>query len=301
MVTAALTLDGGDSSRAKPLDPRHLRLLAVRRQPLKLDRDTTLPYMKAFVDHEAVMAQEAVATTSEEGEVESALAHAYLCTYLGIAIGILHTPDAIALSSLVTRLHAAAVERLPFVLKPHDPLTTVQCLLTLAIFSDFHLCGGSTWHLTGLAMTQCISFGLHKEPDYDELDETTVRERRNIFWSVYMLDRQSSRSWRDCGKRKLVVDGGCYHPQPNTVQKDADLARVRLAVYTFDGVQAAECVLCGDNLVVIQISRQFRFDVPVRDGEGPIESRGAIPVHEIARPEHPVPQLILEKVQPRRP
>ncbi|KAJ3580383.1 hypothetical protein NPX13_g177 [Xylaria arbuscula] len=206
MMTAALTLDGGDTSRAKPLDPRHVRLLAAHHQPLKPDRDITVPYIKAFVDNvcirypyldesrtmelwEVVMARHEAATASREIEVGPSLAHACFHAYLGVAVGILLTPDAVTLSSLITRLHAAAIEQLPPILNLHDPLMTVQCLLALAIFSDFHPCGGSTWHLAGLAMTQCISSEFHKEPDREEFDEAVLRDRRNTFWSVYMLDR----------------------------------------------------------------------------------------------------------------
>jgi hypothetical protein len=61
---------------------------------------------------------------------------------------------------------------------------TVQLLLLCTLFSMFNPCGGSTWHLVGLAVQTCVTLGLHRQ--------VLERGGQSIevagFWSVYILD-----------------------------------------------------------------------------------------------------------------
>ncbi|KXJ88335.1 hypothetical protein Micbo1qcDRAFT_167004, partial [Microdochium bolleyi] len=118
-----------------------------------------------------------------QGEVPPNLAFTYFNTCLAIALGILSCNDADGLSGFVSTLHDAATSQLSVILKVDGSLAMVHCMLTLALFSMITNSGGSTWHIVGLIMNQCISLGLHKEPEADEdMSCQEQQRRRNLFW-----------------------------------------------------------------------------------------------------------------------
>lgn len=61
---------------------------------------------------------------------------------------------------------------------------TVQLLLLCTLFSMFNPCGGSTWHLVGLAVQTCVTLGLHRQVLEGRGESIEVAG----FWSVYILD-----------------------------------------------------------------------------------------------------------------
>ncbi|KAI1057266.1 hypothetical protein LB505_011614 [Fusarium chuoi] len=56
----------------------------------------------------------------------------------------------------------------------------------------FSASGGSTWHLMGFIMTNCIAAGLHKTvPPRNTSDTEYICRVEWLFWSVYLWDRLS--------------------------------------------------------------------------------------------------------------
>lgn len=67
---------------------------------------------------------------------------------------------------------------------------TLQLLLLCTLFSMFNPCGGSTWHLLGLASQTCLTLGLHHlEPGPDLDMQNGGSLEMSAFWSTYILDR----------------------------------------------------------------------------------------------------------------
>lgn len=62
---------------------------------------------------------------------------------------------------------------------------TLQLLILCTLFSMFNPCGGSTWHLIGLAAQTCLTLGLHRKISGRREESIESTE----FWSVYILDR----------------------------------------------------------------------------------------------------------------
>ena len=110
--------------------------------------------------------------------------------YMAVAIGISMSPETSRFSGLATNLHTAAVKLLPTILQSQEPLDTLHCMLLLAVFSMFNPAGGSTWHLMGFIMTNCIAAGLHKTViSQERLGVDSTYRVEWLFWSVYLMDR----------------------------------------------------------------------------------------------------------------
>jgi hypothetical protein len=192
-ISAALAVDGRNPSRAS--SSHHVSL--VDDQPIQLTRDLTLSHIQRFVDwsvwlpyidERRLMEQYDAVIDSNDNKDKPPL-HRFN-TYLAIAIGISMSPETSRLSALATNLHTAAVKLLPSILHSQEPLDTLHCTLLLAAFSMFNPSGGSTWHLMGFIMTNCIAAGLHKTTiSQDRLGADSTYRVDWIFWTVYLMDR----------------------------------------------------------------------------------------------------------------
>ncbi|KAH7031692.1 uncharacterized protein B0I36DRAFT_431731 [Microdochium trichocladiopsis] len=203
MLSAATSLSGSDptSSTIVTSALKQQSRLAGGHHPV-LDRDSTEPYLQSFLrmvsvkhlhldrdevsqDYDTIIDSEA----ASKGNVSEQLAFTYVNTCLAIAIGMLVSDDAANLSVAISGVYSAAISHIPVVLEADGPLAMIHCMLNVAIFSLASNVGGSTWHIVGIIMNQCISLGLHKEPESDELPVQDQQRRRNLFWSAYALDR----------------------------------------------------------------------------------------------------------------
>ncbi|KAG4266708.1 hypothetical protein FPRO04_13180 [Fusarium proliferatum] len=195
-ISAALAVDGRDPSKASSSQPVYV----TDDQLIPLTRDLTLSHFQQFLDWSVWLPHidenrlfeqyEAVLETSNHGADPARTALPRFNTYLAVAIGISMSPEAGRLSSLATNLHAAAVKLLPYILHSQEPLDTLHCMLLLAAFSMFSASGGSTWHLMGFIMTNCIAAGLHKTVPPRNTSDTEYTYRVEwLFWSVYLWDR----------------------------------------------------------------------------------------------------------------
>ncbi|KAF5650732.1 STB5-SIN3 binding protein [Fusarium sp. NRRL 52700] len=195
-ISAALAVDGRDPSKASSSQPVYV----IDEQLIPLTRDLTLSHFQRFLDWSVWLPHidenrlfeqyEAVLEMNNQGADPVRMALPRFNTYLAVGIGISMSPDASRLSSLATNLHAAAVKLLPFILHSQEPLDTLHCMLLLAVFSMFSASGGSTWHLLGFIMTNCIAAGLHKTvPPRSTLDTESTYRVEWLFWSVYLWDR----------------------------------------------------------------------------------------------------------------
>ncbi|KAF5650771.1 STB5-SIN3 binding protein [Fusarium tjaetaba] len=196
-ISAALAVDGRDPSKASSSSqPAYV----MDDQLIPLTRNLTLSPFHRFLDWSVWLPHidenrlyeqyEAVLETSDQGIDLARTALPRFNTYLAVAIGISMSPDAGRLSSLASNLHTAAVKLLPFILHSQEPLDTLHCMLLLAVFSMFSALGGSTWHLMGFIMTNCIAAGLHKTaPPRNTSDSEATYRVEWLFWSVYLWDR----------------------------------------------------------------------------------------------------------------
>ncbi|KAF5252723.1 hypothetical protein FANTH_2350 [Fusarium anthophilum] len=195
-ISAALAVDGRDPSKTSSSQPVYV----MDDQLIPLTRELTLSHVQRFLDWSVWLPHidenrlfeqyEAALETSNHGADPAGTALPRFNTYLAIAIGISMSPDAGRLSPLASNLHAAAVKVLPFILHSQEPLDTLHCMLLLAVFSMFSASGGSTWHLMGFIMTNCIAAGLHKTlPPRDTSDTECTYRVEWLFWSVYLWDR----------------------------------------------------------------------------------------------------------------
>ncbi|KLP09784.1 Uncharacterized protein LW94_4824 [Fusarium fujikuroi] len=198
-ISAALAVDGRDPSKASSSQPVYV----IDDQLIPLTRELTLSHFQRFLDWSVWLPHidenrffeqyESVLETSSQGIDPARAALPRFNTYLSIALGISMSPDAGRLSSLATNLHAAAVKLLPYILHSQEPLDTLHCMLLLAAFSMFSASGGSTWHLMGFIMTNCIAAGLHKTvPPRNTSDSESTYRIEWLFWSVYLWDRSLS-------------------------------------------------------------------------------------------------------------
>ncbi|KAK7970394.1 hypothetical protein PG996_001177 [Apiospora saccharicola] len=85
-----------------------------------------------------------------------------------------------------------AHQHIPRVDESAGELETVQCLIATALFSLFTPLGGSTWHLLGLALSRCVSAGMHHIRVSDaQSDDEEKRGCSRAFWCLYVFDTAS--------------------------------------------------------------------------------------------------------------
>ncbi|KAI6421326.1 hypothetical protein MCOR21_009333 [Pyricularia oryzae] len=166
---------------------------------------------RAHLDDEfAVVSQSQTAGTA--GQLLYSSPAKVLRVYVAVATGILLTPDCRHMESFATTLALAAHQHLPRVAVSAGELETVQCLMMLTIFSLFSSSGGSTWHLLGLALSRCLSAGMHHVRVSDPLsDDDEKRGCSRCFWCLYALDTLISTS---LDRPFLIQDEDITTPQP---------------------------------------------------------------------------------------
>jgi hypothetical protein len=107
----------------------------------------------------------------------------------GIAIGLMLSPNYSFTEVLASELAMKAVQLMPRVFNHAGDLAVVQCLTSLTIYSLYTTYGGSSWHLLGLAMTRCISSGMHTSRASDSNSDSEIkRQNSRAFWTLYILD-----------------------------------------------------------------------------------------------------------------
>lgn len=210
MTMAALALDGPDATKASLSDARKLGLVTAvsHHQTVRLTRSGTSAYLERFLKDVCVLfpfldakslREEYDAIPDDEwawnhhhieDNVSGQKAQAYLTVYLAVATGALLAQESSSLTPLINSLHASSVKLFSVVMRKGSGLGVVHCILCLVIFSTYSPHGGSIWHLTGLAMTKCISLGLHKRPEPHVAHSSGITDcRQKLFWSTYLLDR----------------------------------------------------------------------------------------------------------------
>ncbi|KAK6709781.1 hypothetical protein SNK05_004256 [Fusarium graminearum] len=198
-ISAALTVDGQDPSKASVSSSHHISL--DDGQPIVLTHDLTLIYIQRFIEwsvwlphiDESHFMQQYHAVVDSDGTDQPSL-HRFNA-YLAVATGISMSSEKGRLTALATNLHSAAVKLLPSILHSQEPLDTLHCMLLLAVFSLFNPSGGSTWHLMGFIWTNCLAAGLHKTAiPQSRLGPDAAYRSDWIFWTVYLLDRSLASS-----------------------------------------------------------------------------------------------------------
>ncbi|PSN74169.1 hypothetical protein BS50DRAFT_9486 [Corynespora cassiicola Philippines] len=112
-----------------------------------------------------------------------------LLTYIGIATGILLSPDYHYREALAAELSVESLKLMSRVFDHANDLAIVSCMTALTIYSLFTTFGGSTWHLLGLTMMRCISSGMHTtRVSNAQCDNEEKRKSYRIFWVLYILD-----------------------------------------------------------------------------------------------------------------
>ena len=74
-------------------------------------------------------------------------------------------------------------------------IRSIELTLLLAIHSMRSPSGTSVWHLSGLAIRQCIELGLHKQRAVNARSADVVRadqHKKRLFWSVYIFERKTA-------------------------------------------------------------------------------------------------------------
>ncbi|OAA59761.1 Transcription factor [Niveomyces insectorum RCEF 264] len=71
-------------------------------------------------------------------------------------------------------------------------IRSIELTLLLAIHSMRSPSGTSVWHLSGLAVRQCIELGLHKQRAVDENNARLDQYRKRLFWSTYIFERKTA-------------------------------------------------------------------------------------------------------------
>lgn len=150
---------------------------------------TTLPFMSCEKLREEY---HQVVKGHEDGTADTLFAESPSRTvrvYLAVATGMLLCKDFRAMESFAVVLALSGQQYMSRVLTQASDLDAAQCLILLTIFSMMSSFGGSTWHILGLAMTRCISAGMHNarvsDPDSEEVQK---RESSRAFWSLFVLD-----------------------------------------------------------------------------------------------------------------
>ncbi|KAK3633148.1 hypothetical protein LTR56_015924 [Elasticomyces elasticus] len=113
--------------------------------------------------------------------------HAFFVLAL-CAVGALTGP--FAGNTLPEGLYAAAETYYEHVIQQNS-LESIQAILACAMYSLRSPVGVSVWMLSGLALRQCLEFGLHRKIRWSRAQPDYVKEelRKRVFWCSYNLDR----------------------------------------------------------------------------------------------------------------
>lgn len=145
-----------------------------------------------FVERSQLMEEYATVSQADPGTLDTLLADSpgrVVRIYAAVATGILLSPACRRMETFATALALTAHQHIPRVDESAGELEAVQCLLATALFSLFTSLGGSTWHLLGLALSRCVSAGMHhiRVSDAESGDEDK-RGCSRAFWCLYVFD-----------------------------------------------------------------------------------------------------------------
>ncbi|KAK8138307.1 hypothetical protein PG984_001687 [Apiospora sp. TS-2023a] len=151
-----------------------------------------------FVERGQLVGEYATVSQADSGTFDALLADSpgrVVRIYAAVATGILLSPDCRHLETFATALALTAHQHIPRVDECSGELETVQCLIATAFFSLFTSLGGSTWHLLGLALSRCVSAGMHHIRVSDaQSDDEEKRGCSRAFWCLYVFDTLISAS-----------------------------------------------------------------------------------------------------------
>ncbi|KAJ5614020.1 hypothetical protein N7528_007674 [Penicillium herquei] len=205
MVRAVMALSGATPSKSI-VDPYMLRIASMGDSAVDIGRDLAAPFLATFLqtigsqflhidskdirtDFDTIFNNSA---TLSDGTHSISDARAFV-VYIYVATGVLVSQESGALQGLSGALYRKASKLLPTIMKSGNRIETLNCMLSLALYSMQSPQGGSTWHLVGLAMKKAIAFRFHNDPDsLDTIPSHALLMRRNIFWSLYTIDRTIS-------------------------------------------------------------------------------------------------------------
>lgn len=202
MVRAALALSGTRPSLSA-IDPYPRRTTIINDQASYIRREEAAPFLTSFIesmasrllhfDPEQLWKDFDVIFDETEDRTNSHIpgpAGKRFIVYMSVATGALLSPESGSLHGFAEGLHQRATKLLPEIIKSGNRFDILQYMLSLILYSLKTPRGGSTWHLIGLAVNKAISFGLHNDLDpSNEHHSQTLSILRNIFWSLYVLDR----------------------------------------------------------------------------------------------------------------
>ena len=203
MVRATIAISGKDPTKST-VNPQ-TSLIAIADQSSALTREVSLPYVTRFVEciepHFLHLSQSQIwadfeAYFQEANEEARSSGNSRVISfniYMNTAIGMLLSPDSASLQGFASSLQAAAMKMFAGILESGSRFNILNCMLALIIYSMQTSLGGSTWHLLGLAIQKAITFGFHKDPNPESsLPVQQLKDRRDIFWSLYTVDRYVS-------------------------------------------------------------------------------------------------------------
>ncbi|CAI7627354.1 unnamed protein product [Penicillium manginii] len=202
MVRAALAITGANPSESR-IDALQQAVGGMTDQPFSLKKHLALPFVSRFVQtvgarflhiDSATIWADFEAFFEEPGlldsqELLSDPARSFN-VYLSIATGMLLSPQSASLQGLSSSIHATAVKLLGTILQSESTEKILSCMISMVFYSVYGSLGGSTWHLIGLAMKRAIAARFHRDPHSGiVVSSEALTKRRNIFWSLYTLDR----------------------------------------------------------------------------------------------------------------
>ncbi|OKP14241.1 hypothetical protein PENSUB_4 [Penicillium subrubescens] len=202
MLRSTLSLSGANPAHSV-IDPYGQSVTAMVDSSMTSNRLLALPFITRFVEtigvqflhinpNETLDDFETLYKTSDDANshVDCLSPVKRFNLYLSLATGALLSPGSGSLQGLASNYHATSMKLFPGILDNGTRLDILQCMLSLIIYSMHSALGGSAWHLMGLAMKKAIAFRFHKDVDADtQISPEMLKTRRNVFWTLYSLDR----------------------------------------------------------------------------------------------------------------
>lgn len=202
MVRAALAITGANPSESR-IDALQQAVGGMTDQPFCLKKHLASPFVSRFLqtagarflhidsaniwaDFEAFFAEPGLSNNQAPLSNPARAFNVYLC----IATGMLISPQSSNLQGLSSSIHATAVKLLGTIIQSESTEKILSCMISMILYSAYGSFGGSTWHLIGLAMKRAIASRFHRDPDRGTVVSSgALIKRRDIFWSLYTLDR----------------------------------------------------------------------------------------------------------------
>jgi hypothetical protein len=124
---------------------------------------------------------------------KNASPYSILIIHIAMAISILYCArkeNSTSAKTLAENHFECALKQLPAVLATKN-LESLQALLLVLQFMLSNPQNTIVWYLIGHALRLAVSLGLHVENGVGttHLDKMTLDERRNVFWTLYTVDR----------------------------------------------------------------------------------------------------------------